>query len=118
MKQFFTLISLFISFGLFAQKEIQLSGTLTDEADNTPIDLAAVILKSSDSVYIADVLTNSAGKFLFAKAPAGKFYIEVSYLGYDKYYSNLMEIKTTGGFFTTIFKSNLKIKKLWMQLTR
>lgn len=112
MKQFFALIFFFISLGLFAQKEIQLSGIITDETDNTPIDLAAVILKSSDSVYIADVFTNSAGKFLFAKTPAGKFYIEISYIGFDKYYSNLMEIKTNTEIPAIKLKKNTTLKEV------
>ncbi len=95
MKQCFTFIFFFISFSCWAQSTLKLSGTVMDEANATPMELTAVVLKSMDSVYIADVFTDNSGKFIFTKLSSGKLYLEISYVGYDKYLSSIFDLKTS-----------------------
>ncbi len=95
MKQIFTLAILVFVLNSFSQNAITLSGTVSDESNNTALELAAVVLKTADSNYIADVFTNNTGKFIFNKVPTGKCFIEINYLGYEKYFSSLLEIKSS-----------------------
>jgi iron complex outermembrane receptor protein len=95
MNRLFTLVLLIISLTSFAQNAITLTGKVNDESNNSPVELAAVVLKTADSVYVADVFTNTVGQFAFTKVPSGKFYVEISFLGYEKYFSKYMEIKSS-----------------------
>ncbi len=121
MKQLFTFLFLSIALFVSAQNGVPLSltGIVTDESNNTPVEYAAVVLKTPDSVYVADVFTNSNGKFSFLKVSSGKFYIEISYLGYEIYYSPILEItsaKEIGGI--KLKKNSNSIKEVSVTATK
>ncbi|MFY0654615.1 MAG: TonB-dependent receptor [Cyclobacteriaceae bacterium] len=95
MKLKLALLSLAILFGssLFAQKNtIQVKGKVVDGNSNKALEYATIaILKPADNSLIAGGITDGNGDFTL-KIPAEKFYLEVSYLGYNKLLLNDIEI--------------------------
>jgi hypothetical protein len=77
------LIFLFCSFSVFGQKNITLSGTLLDKADNEPIMSASVeLLAAKDSTFVAGDISNNKGLFSFKNLLSGSYVLKVSYIGY------------------------------------
>jgi iron complex outermembrane receptor protein len=94
MKHFFTLIlSFFVIIAYGQQPGFRISGVVNDKSDNTPVELAAVILKTADSAYVMDVLVDKNGKFILQKVNSGNYYLEVNFLSYKKYYSSKFDVK-------------------------
>ena len=63
----------------------QVSGRITDKADNTPIAFANVILYSvKDSTPAGFTATDESGKYIITFRNEGDYYISATYVGYNK----------------------------------
>lgn len=81
------LCSLFlVSTHLIAQKSnITASGLVKDNVTQKPISYATVILKTEkDSAFVSGTITNEEGRFTFINLKEGKYFIEITFLGYVK----------------------------------
>ena len=62
----------------------QLTGTILDKEDDTPLEYATVALYSqSPKTLITGVVTNKNGVFSFDKLKSGTYLIEISFIGYQ-----------------------------------
>ena len=73
-----------ISFQLCAQ--YQLTGTVKDRADGSPVPFSTAALFHPDSSLVTGAMTDNEGKFLLEKVTAGDFLLQISFLGYEKEY--------------------------------
>jgi len=84
----FILVSLFISFSLFSQHNIQSS--VFDSKNGLPLELATVrLLSAKDSSLIAGCQTDSKGAFILNKVKNGNYIIGVSSVGYKEQFRNI-----------------------------
>lgn len=88
-KRLIRLLTLFIalleftSITLKAQGNLILTGSVVDNSNNTPVELATVkLISTEDPNNIKSLQTDSAGKFIIKGLKKGKYSINVSYLGY------------------------------------
>lgn len=86
----------FLSFAYAQQKAPNpgqhgvLSGKLTDEANNTPIEYASVaVLRAADSTTLTGMLSQTGGVFKFPSIPLGKYILKVNFIGYTTVYKNI-----------------------------
>jgi hypothetical protein len=78
------------SFSAFGQKNITLSGTILDKADNEPIVAGSVeLLKAKDSLFVAGAISNVDGFFSIKNASAGNYMLKITYLGYKPLIKNV-----------------------------
>jgi hypothetical protein len=82
---FSTLLFIFIlQFSLSAQNQAQVFGKVTDSKDKTALIGANVTLYSlPDSAFKKGVSADMEGRFSFSELPKGKYFIKVSFIGYD-----------------------------------
>ncbi len=60
------------------------SGKVLDRTDNSPLEYANVILYSlRDSSLVTGSITNEKGEFYIEKVPAGRYYAEIKFIGYN-----------------------------------
>ena len=86
------LFLLFISFSALSQ-ESEVRGTLFDASQKLPVELATVRLsRLPDSTFVTGTASDKDGVFKFTALSAGKYFIYISYLGYQPLYKNI-EIK-------------------------
>ncbi len=88
MKSFvFLLTFLCVSFAVFGQKNLSISGMLIDKKTNEPVDLATVsLLNAKDSSFVSGTMSNTKGYFNFKTLSKGKYIINVTYVGYKTTY--------------------------------
>jgi outer membrane receptor protein involved in Fe transport len=66
-----------------AQTNHTISGIIKDRTNKTTLPFASVILKSeTDSVFFSGTITNEEGRFSLSKIKPGKYFLEVSLIGY------------------------------------
>lgn len=79
-----------LSIATNAQKKI--SGKILDEkAQHIPF-ASVTVLRSADSVKTNAVMTDTAGNFILSDMKNGKYLIKISYIGYQDYYSPVIEL--------------------------
>ena len=78
MKKFFTLLLLFFSLGLFAQKGI-VKGFVYDKANGEPVPFASIQIDSSDM----GSSTDDQGYFSIPGLTVGTHTVKISFLGYE-----------------------------------
>ncbi len=84
------------------------SGSVIDRRTEDPVLSAKVVLlKANDSTIQAGTFTNNKGEFLFDNVPFGKYYINISYIGYDNI--------AVPAFQITSKNNSVKLKKLVME---
>ena len=67
-------------------KDARITGVITDGNNNQTISYASVaIYHASDSTLVTGVLSKDDGSFSIDKLPYGKYYIEVTFVGYKKH---------------------------------
>ena len=83
-------ISIFFAFFslclLTATAQHQLSGTVKDRADGSPVPFATAALLRSDSTAVTGVITGDDGKFALQNVVAGDYILRVSFIGYENAY--------------------------------
>lgn len=71
----------------------QVTGRVIGKADNKPVDLASIILYHADDNTPADYTsTGVSGTFTLTPKSEGKYYIAVSFIGYEPLKTNPFEI--------------------------
>jgi len=69
-----------------ATAQHQLSGTVKDVADGSPVPFATAALLRADSTVVTGVMADIDGKFALANVAAGDYILQVSFVGYNKEY--------------------------------
>lgn len=104
IKLFFSLlIIIFSSIQLLAQKApSQISesnrggvimGKLVDKGSRKPVEYASVALYSSrDSSLVTGTITKPNGSFVISKVKNGKYYVLITFIGYERYRSSNFRI--------------------------
>lgn len=72
--------------GLFAQKKVDMFGSVTDTTGTPMISATVVLLQAADSTLEAYSITDEKGHFHFRKLSPGEYLLIVSYVGYDLLY--------------------------------
>jgi hypothetical protein len=76
-------------FGLYvstATAQHQISGTVKDSADGSPVLYATAALMYPDSSVLTGVTTNEDGQFVLENVKTGDYLLQVSFIGYQKEY--------------------------------
>ncbi len=65
--------------------DAKVTGVIMDASTNQPVEYASVALyRTKDSTLVEGVVSDPAGKFSLAGLPYGKFYAQISFIGYKK----------------------------------
>ncbi len=82
MEKICTQIVLFVLMAMTATAQV--TGTISDKADNKPVNAATVtLLKQADSTEVGKVISSANGSFEFRGAGAGKYIVQVEALNYQ-----------------------------------
>jgi outer membrane receptor protein involved in Fe transport len=93
VKYFFFLISIIIPVVLMGQTTI--SGEVVDSTSRQPMEFVSVRLFSEkDSTVKGGVYTDEKGKFILDNVSNGKYYLLISYVGYEN--KTISEVKISG----------------------
>jgi len=79
-------IALFSLCVLAASAQHQLTGTVKDGADGSPVSYATAALLRADSSVVTGVMTGLDGKFVIENIATGNYVPQVSFIGYEKTY--------------------------------
>ncbi len=94
MRKLTLLLSILLSYGaLFAQ---QVTGTVLDEQGN-PLSGASVVLKKGkDSSVVKLEISNGAGRYEFSDISPGRYFVDISHIGYSSCRSILFSVNENG----------------------
>ncbi|MBK7810425.1 MAG: carboxypeptidase-like regulatory domain-containing protein [Saprospiraceae bacterium] len=84
-----------IFFGFFqflCAQDYFISGSVKSSKDESISFGTLLLKKASDSSLVKVSITNTDGLFTFLKIPSGKYYIQMDYLGYQKYNSSQIDL--------------------------
>ncbi|TCD10876.1 TonB-dependent receptor [Pedobacter frigidisoli] len=82
MKQIFTLLLIFSTLFVYAQKSGTISGRIIQSKDKKPIDFASIAIKNlSDSSMVGAISTTEDGKFIFKNLKPGSYRLYAAFLG-------------------------------------
>lgn len=82
-----TLILSCISFSLFSQNKNPgaVSGRVMDLQTNSPVEYANIVLRDTiNHMMVGGMVSDSSGNFKLKDVPLGTYYIEYSFIGYEK----------------------------------
>lgn len=68
------------------------SGKVVDSITNLPLEYTNVILYTLDSNAIEGDITNKEGIFIIKNLPYGKYFLKISFIGYNNFYSDSIEL--------------------------
>ncbi len=91
MKSVFHFLFL-VLFSITLNAQNSLSGKITTGNNEDAVGAAVVLLSFPDSVMVKGAITNLQGVFEFADIASGNYRLMVSYLGYDKHYSETVSL--------------------------
>jgi outer membrane receptor protein involved in Fe transport len=81
---FFLLQISFFSFSN-AQTNVTVSGIVKDKNSKAVLPFVNVVLKTEkDSTFVSGTVTNEEGRFTLSKIKSGNYFLEVSYIGFEK----------------------------------
>ena len=97
MKQYILTISAILFLSIFARGEENvsghISGTILDEETNEPIEFVSVaIFSENENNLITGTITEPDGSFNIKGITSGEYYVEVSFIGYEKFVVDEIEI--------------------------
>lgn len=84
MKSRIYFIAMFSLWTFTATAQHNLSGTVKDETNDSPVPYATIALLRPDSSAITGVITGNDGKFIMQNVVAGDYILQVSLIGYEK----------------------------------
>lgn len=65
--------------------DAKVTGVIMDASTNQPVEYASVALyRTKDSTLVGGVVSDPAGKFSITGLPYGKFYAQITFIGYKK----------------------------------
>ncbi|MEL6674248.1 MAG: outer membrane beta-barrel family protein [Bacteroidota bacterium] len=67
------------------QNNITVKGTLLDSLDQPMVGATVMLLQAEDSVMKGFSLTDTKGRFLIPRAPAGEFVVQITRIGYGTF---------------------------------
>jgi 5-hydroxyisourate hydrolase-like protein (transthyretin family) len=71
-----------------------ISGTILDASTAKPVLYATVALyKLKDSTLLTGTMSSDEGKFTISDVPAGRYYLVIKFIGYDKYTSKPITLR-------------------------
>ena len=76
-----------ISFFSFsnAQTNVTVSGIVKEKNSKAVLPFVNVVLKTEkDSTFVSGTVTNEEGRFTLSKIKSGNYFLEVSYIGFEK----------------------------------
>jgi hypothetical protein len=85
--KFIVFVFLFCSMALHAQ--FQLSGTIKDAGNSSPIPFTNIVLLRLDSTLVKGVITGNDGKFVIENIAGDEYMLQLSFIGYRKEYRNI-----------------------------
>ena len=83
---FFLLFSLCL---FTANAQHQLSGTVKDGAEGSPVPFATIALMRSDSTVVTGVMAGDDGKFVLANVASGNYILQASFIGFETTFRNV-----------------------------
>ena len=78
-------IALFSLCFFTATAQNQLTGTVKDKGNNSPVPYATAALLRPDSSVVTGVITKDDGKFIIENVASGSYLLQVSFIGYEKH---------------------------------
>jgi hypothetical protein len=88
-KSYILLLFSLFSFSLLQAQKGIIRGVIKDKSDRQTIIGASVQLKGSDSVNVANTITDVQGQFIFSNLSPGPYSIHISFIGYETLYERL-----------------------------
>ena len=89
-RYFFILFLILLIMPAYAQKGVDITGTVIEEGTNEPIEQATVrLLSVKDSSMIGGVATSRNGSFMLKNIKNGSYLLHVSFVGFDPLYQPL-----------------------------
>ena len=89
-------------------------GRVLDEMTTEPLPYSNVVLyNQTDSTLITGAIAQDDGHFILSKVPAGNFYLEIKFIGYNKKVLSNIQLKTGN---ETIDLGNVKIEPASQEL--
>ena len=89
-RYFFILFLILLTMPAYAQKGVDITGTVIEEGTNEPIEQATVrLLSVKDSSMIGGVATSRNGGFVLKNIKNGSYLLHVSFVGFDPLYQPL-----------------------------
>ena len=86
-RYFFILFLILLIMPAYAQKGVDITGTVIEEGTNEPIEQATVrLLSVKDSSMIGGVATSRNGSFMLKNIKNGSYLLHVSFVGFDPLY--------------------------------
>jgi hypothetical protein len=82
-KSYILLLFSLFSFSLLQAQKGIIRGVIKDKSDRQTIIGASVQLKGSDSVNVANTITDVQGQFIFSNLSPGPYSIHISFIGYE-----------------------------------
>ncbi|HET6226541.1 MAG TPA: outer membrane beta-barrel protein [Bacteroidia bacterium] len=93
-----SLITFFISLSSLCYSQKELTGTVTDSINGSPIPFASIgLLKVSDNTIVKGSLSDDAGKFKIEQIAAGNYVLKISAVGFvDKLTKTILVDSSSG----------------------
>ena len=82
MKSILSVLILFCSLSLTAQKTFNVKGNVQDTLGNSLIASTVLLLEKSDSTMVKFTRTELDGSFIFRKVEPGNYLVKTTYIGY------------------------------------
>jgi iron complex outermembrane recepter protein len=87
MKTLLTIIALLSLNSFRTNAQGKISGQITDDKTKIVEFANVILLKAKDSTLVKGVLSDANGLFEFEKIPSGEYLVNISQLGYKKFYT-------------------------------
>lgn len=92
MRYLLAAILLFGAGIVYSQELYEVTGTVKDGENRTPLKSASVQILRNDSSLVGGELTDAQGKFSVKNLRKGNYLVKVTFLGYKPYVSSIIEL--------------------------
>src|SRR5688500_5321366 len=94
----------------FSQTRIE--GLITDLSGKPFPSANVILIQSADSVMVKGTISDARGSYFFENILPGKYRITASFIGYQQFYTEPIDITTAG----TIKQGPIRLKELGVNL--
>jgi hypothetical protein len=91
----FIVFSFFIIQSSFSYSQFQLSGTVTTEAGLPLSNASLALVYAKDSQLVKGDITDDKGNYSFSNMPKGEYKLLISKLGYERFFSDKIDLNTS-----------------------